>query len=182
MNMRYGRKRYERRNSGPTTFGLNITSMTDMFTILLVFLLQTYSTSEVQVEPEQGVKLPIANAEANLVQSLKVSLSPQELKLDGKTIASLQNSDFARMDIDPNDSNFIVPLFRELEKVNKAIQAKQAEAAAATGTTTPPKKEEEGKILLMADESLSYQVLRKVMYTASMAGFPKMKLATVVGN
>jgi biopolymer transport protein ExbD len=186
--MGYGRKRYERKSVGSSTFGLNITSMTDMFTILLVFLLQTYSTSDVQIIPEKGVKLPIANAEANPVKSIQVSLSSTELKLEGKTVASLQNSDFARPDIDPNDTNFILPLFKALEKANKDMQAKRLAASPAVpGAATPVAKvddppEETGRILLMADEALPYQVLRKVMYTASMAGFPKLKLATVVGN
>jgi biopolymer transport protein ExbD len=37
-------------------------------------------------------------------------------------------------------------------------------------------------VILKAEASMPYNVIRKVMYTASMAGFPKMKLATVVGN
>ena len=40
----------------------------------------------------------------------------------------------------------------------------------------------QGKILVKADQALPYGLLRKVMYTASMAGFPKMKMATVVGH
>ena len=175
--MGYGRRRYESKSNTSSTFGLNITSMTDMFTILLVFLLQTYTTSDVQVIPENGVRLPVANAEANPVEALKVSVSPTELKIDGKVVASLKDNDFARGDIDPNDTNFILPFFHALEAANKDIQAKRQAAS-----TDKAKTEEEGRILLQADESLSYQTLRKVMYTASMAGFPKLKLATVVGN
>lgn len=180
--MGYGRSRYSPKKNANSTFGLNITSMTDMFTILLVFLLQTYSTSEVQIIPENGVSLPVANAEANPVESLKVSLSPTELKIDGKLVASLQDKDFLKGDIDPNDTNFIMPLFKELEKANKDQQTKRE--TASVGADGKPKKmpDVEGKILLMADQTLSYQVLRKVMYTASMAGFPKLKLATVVGD
>lgn len=171
--MGYGRRRYEANLKTNSTFGLNITSMTDMFTILLVFLLQTYSTSQVQIDPVAGVNLPKSTTDANPVESLKLSLSATELKLGDRSLASLKNADFAGADVDPNDTNFILPLFRELERISKENTAKADKKAPEI---------EEGKILLQADQDLSYAVLRKVMYTASMAGFPKLKLATVVGE
>jgi biopolymer transport protein ExbD len=182
--MGYGRRRYLPGKKTNSTFGLNITSMTDMFTILLVFLLQSYSTSDV-VMPEQGVNLPQSSTEANPIESLRVSISPTELKIEGRTIASLKDADFAGADVDPHDSNFILPLFKELDKINKENVAKKAALTEADKDKTPARiveNTEAGKILLQADQSLNYAVLRKVMYTASMAGFPKLKLATVIGD
>ncbi|HEY8272404.1 MAG TPA: biopolymer transporter ExbD [Pseudobdellovibrionaceae bacterium] len=66
-----GRRRYELPKQ-KSTFGLNITSMTDMFTILLVFLLQTYSTSNVELIPESGMRLPASSSNTNPVESIKV--------------------------------------------------------------------------------------------------------------
>lgn len=172
--------------------------MTDMFTILLVFLLQTYSTADIQVLPEPGQALPLSNVEANPIMAVQVSVTKDELKIEDKVIAKLSQMDFTRTDIDPNDTNFIKPLFEALEKVAKDEKAKdekyQADKAAGTlpvvkdshGNTVPAPGPNvgilEGRILVKADQNLSYGVLRKVMYTASMAGFPKMKMATVVGN
>lgn len=192
------RRRYQPPTNNSSTFGLNITSMTDMFTILLVFLLQTYSTAEIQVLPDQGQQLPLSSSEANPVQSVQISVTRTELKVADRVIASLSNDDFAKADVDANDSNFIPVLFKELEKVAKEEKAKeeQYEKDLAAGTlpitkdqfghdVPQPKPNSgilEGKILVKADQNLSYGVLRKIMYTASMAGFPKMKMATVVGN
>ncbi len=162
--MRRSRFKLKAQNS---TFALNITSMTDMFTIMLVFLLQTYSTSDMQVIPEKDINLPVSNIEITPPKTMSVSLSRKELKLDGRTIASLDDGDFSKLDIDSHDMNFIKPLFNELSKLEKAE------------TTVGAK---EGNILMQADSSLSYQVIRKVMYTASMAGFPKLKMATVAGE
>jgi biopolymer transport protein ExbD len=170
--MGYGRRKLEIKKQN-STFGLNITSMTDMFTILLVFLLQTYATSEVQITPEQGMRLPSSSSEANPIKSVQLSLSNKELKLDGKTLATLNSDDFAKSDIDSNDSNFVLPLFKELQRISKENEAKGEQQA---------KDITEGLILIQADQSLPYQMLRKVMYTASMAGFPKVKLATVMGE
>lgn len=172
--MGYGRRKYEA-NKQNTTFGLNITSMTDMFTILLVFLLQSYATSEVQITPEQGMRLPSSSTDSNPVKSLQLSLSDKELKLEGKTIATLNNADFSKADIDGNDSNFILPLFNELRRISKENESKVEGQGKAKDVS-------EGLVLIQADQSLPYQMLRKVMYTSSMAGFPKMKLATVLGE
>ena len=162
-----GYKRRRPQTAQSATFGLNITSMTDMFTILLVFLLQSYSTSDVQITPEKGVNLPISSVQVNPVQSVKVSLSNSELKIGDRKIASLNNGEFSSADLEKLDSNFVRPLFAELEKISKDAK-------------TP--EEKEGRIMLLADSSLNYAVLRKVMYTASMAGFPKLKMATAVGE
>lgn len=148
------------------TFGLNITSMTDMFTILLVFLLQTYSTNDVPIDPVDGLRLPTSTTDRNPVDGIKISLSPTELKFDKVKIANVQNKMIESSAIDKNDSNFIKPLFDELQKFNKENE----------------KSTKIGKVLFQADQDLPYGVIRKVMYTASMAGFPNLKMVTVVGD
>lgn len=165
--MSYRRARFERKENSQS-FTLNITSMTDMFTILLVFLLQTYSTNEFKVEPEKGVSLPISSSYTEPTKAVKVSLSKNELTIEGRKIASLDaKGEFAAADLESSDTNFIKPLFTELEKISKTDQ-------------DPAIKE--GRLVFMADSSLPYNMIRKVMYTASMAGFPKLKMATVVGD
>jgi biopolymer transport protein ExbD len=176
------RKRYQPPTDRKGIFALNITSMTDLFTIMLVFLLQTYSTAEMQVTPDKGQDLPVSSAEANPILSLEISLTKNELKVADHTIASLKNLDFTRQDIDSHDSNFIVPLFQELTKIAKEEKEKDDQFQAGTSTKKANPGILDGRILMKADQNLSYGVIRKVMYTASMAGFPKMKMATVVGN
>ena len=165
--------------------------MTDMFTILLVFLLQTYSTNEVQIIPEKGVKLPISSSESNPIKAIQLTISKSELKIEGRKIASVNDNDINKADIDKNDPNFILPLFNELDKLAKELNNQPAPVKNADGTVTKdpnvkPNFNEtaivEGRILLQADSELPYSTLRKVMYTASHAGFPKLKLATVVGE
>lgn len=153
-----------------STFALNITSMTDMFTLLLVFLLQNFSTSSVEINPVIGMKLPVSNSYKNPVDILQVSVSMDEIRVADKVVATIKNRQIASVDIDPQDSNFIQPLFKMLQEHAKDPKAKKAD------------DQDNGQILLQADQGLPYQTLRKVMYTASMAGFPHVKLITVVGN
>ena len=149
------------------SFSLNITSMTDMFTILLVFLLQTFASADVQIDPVEGLRLPTSNTEKNPVNGVKITITKNELIIEKEKLAPIKNNEVDSAAIDPNDSNFIKPLFVALQKINK-------EAAAG--------KEKPGKILFQADQEVPYSTIRKDMYTASMAGFPNLKLVTVAGN
>lgn len=160
------RKRFSPDIKRNQTFGLNITSMTDMFTILLVFLLQNYSTNEVQLDPIADIRLPSSNTEKNPVDGIKINLSLKELHFDRLKLANVKDNKIESAAIDPNDSNFIKPLFDELQKFNKENE----------------KSKKIGKILFQADQDLPYSAIRKVMYTASMAGYPNLKMITVVGN
>ena len=148
------------------SFTLNITSMTDMFTILLVFLLQSFAAGEIHIDPVSGLRLPSSNSEKNPVNGVKISASPTEIKVDQLTVAGITDNQIVQSAIDPSDSQFIKPLFDELMKVNKADE----------------KLAKTGKILLQADQNLPYATLRKIMYTASMAGFPNLKLITTVSE
>ncbi len=162
------RRKYELRKKNGL-FALNITSMTDMFTILLVFLLQTYSSAEVQLSPDAAIRLPQSSTELNPVRGVKINLSKQDLKFDDKVIAQLENKDFKASDTQPSDNLFIQPLFDKLQEFN-AAQKDTEERKKIT------------QVLLQADAELPYHVVRKVFYTASMAGFPQMKMITMVGN
>ncbi len=164
------RRRYEVPIKKNSTFGLNITSMTDMFTILLVFLLQSYSTSEVELTQTQGLRLPSSASFVSPTQGLQISLSSKELKVGEKSVANLQGTSFNNVDLESSDPNFIKPLFDELDKIAKDENNKDK----------PHIKD--GKILFQADRTLPYSTLKKVMYTASMAGFPQLKLVTILGE
>lgn len=150
-----------------TTFFLNINSLVDMFTILLVFLLQTYSTAEVQLEPISGLRLPQSDSMQNPAQALKISLSQEELKVGNRIVAKLTDARFSDTETDNKDPQFLPGLFNELETLSKNSEDKHIK---------------EGQMLLQADARLPYDTLRKVLYTASMAGFPQLKLVTLVGN
>ncbi len=176
------KKRYKPASGPGGTFGININSMTDMFVLLLVFLLQFQNSSDVQINPDKDVLLPLSSSEANPVPGVQVQLSQSVLKVEEKSVAGISNLDFQKTDIDANDSNFITPLFSELSRLIENEKKKDVLAKAGDTTVKANVAILEGRMILIADSSYSYQTLRKVMYTASMAGFPKLKLATIASG
>lgn len=159
-----------KKNNRKAVFVLQLTSMVDMFTIMIVFLLKSYSTSAVHITPHEGLRLPSSTSYTDPTDSLKIVVSKKGLFVDDTQIVSLENDQFKKQDLDPNDSDFIKPFYEALDREATKVKslAKQNEAV-----------EFEGKVILQADSSLPYSLLRKVMYTSSLAGFADMRLATI---
>jgi biopolymer transport protein ExbD len=154
----------------PSTFRIQITSMVDMFVILLVFLLKSYSTSPVNINPSDKLTLPASSSAKNPVDVLNLSVSKIGIFVDNKKIVDLQDGNLDVKDVESTDTQFIRPLYAELD-----AQADKSRKIAAVNDTL----EFDGKVILQADRSLPYELLRKVMYTSMMAGYADVKIAVM---
>lgn len=153
------RARFNKKSN--TTFALNINSMTDMFTIMLVFLLQTYSTNSYDVIPKMGVKMPLSISDKTPEEAPMVSLAKEALYLNDKVIATLNNFDIASNLLDQGE--IIKPLLSELQALKQA-------------------KKEKEELILQVDKDCPYPKMKQVLSTASLAGFIKVRLAAISGN
>ena len=159
-----------KQNNKKATFTLQLTAMVDMFTIMIVFLLKSYSTSSVHITPQKGMKLPQSSSYTQPVEALKLVVSLDGIYVDDKQIIPLTEGQLANVDLDSNDPDFIRGLYEVLDK-----EAEKSKSIAEENT----EHEFEGKVVMQADARLNYALLKKVMYTSSMAGFADLKLATV---
>ena len=152
----------------PSTFKIQITSMVDMFVILLVFLLKSYSTSAVNITPDDKLRLPASSSTKDPVEALKLVVSKVGIFVDDKKVVSLQDGRIEATDIDATDTNFIRSLYTALD-----AQASKSKSIAKANETV----EFDGKVVMQADRDLPYELLRKVMYTSMMAGYADVKIA-----
>src|SRR3989338_8710764 len=81
---------------------LQITSMADVFMILLVFLLKTYSTGVSGITPPQGMRLPTSVKPEKIVEALKVEISESWVRLDGIPVITMDKYKFKAEDMDAN--------------------------------------------------------------------------------
>ena len=72
---------------------LNITSMMDMMTIILVFLLKSFSATEVTVTPSSNLKLPQSNADKQPSVALNVVVAKNAIVVDNKRVLDLEAYD-----------------------------------------------------------------------------------------
>lgn len=167
MRNRRGMNRYMDRRT-PSTFKIQITSMVDMFVILLVFLLKTYSTSPVNITPREGLRLAESNATKDPVDVVKLVVALDGVFVEEKKIMDLASGQVTEANLDKNDPSFLLGLYEALEE-----RAKLAKSISQVNDSF----EFDGQILVQADRGLSYEVLQKIMYTSMMAGYADVKLA-----
>jgi biopolymer transport protein ExbD len=154
----------------PSSFKIQITSMVDMFVILLVFLLKTYSTSPVNITPKDGMRLPESSSLTDPVDVVKLMVSEDGVFVEDKKVMELDKGRIPASMVDPKDASFLRALYDALDE-----HAKLAKGISAVNDSF----EFDGKILMQADRALTYDVLQKVMYTSMMAGYADVKLAVV---
>jgi biopolymer transport protein ExbD len=167
MASRKGMGKYMDRRS-PSSFKIQITSMVDMFVILLVFLLKTYSTSPVNITPKEGLRIPESTATADPIDVVKLIVSEDGVFVEDKKVMDLEKGRVPAAQVDRQDPSFLRPLFDALDE-----RAKLAKSISKVNDSF----EFDGKALMQADRSLPYAVLQKVMYTSMMAGYADVKLA-----
>lgn len=145
-------QRMARHHARRAKANLNMVSLMDIFTILVFFLLFS-STEEVQVLPEpRDLDLPESLAELEARESALIIVSGEELRLDGVTVARLDEV-----------------LGEEAPGVPALAQAFAARLAAGEDLGT--------EITIMGERTLPYRLLKRIMSTCTAADFERIALA-----
>lgn len=134
---------------------LNLIPMIDILSVLVSFLL-VYSTEVEILQNSEGIEIPESIVTAKPRESVVVMLTTQELLVQGQRVATLA-------DLRADRSATFRPLLQVLDRpriVSGGVQ-------------------EEQEVTVMADKSLPYELLKKVMQTATAAGFGKISFATI---
>jgi biopolymer transport protein ExbD len=176
---------------------LQITSMADIFTILLVFLLKTVSTGVTTVNPSIAV-LPEADAQDKVVETMKVEISAGSIQLGDKAVTLLKDFKFDQKDLESDGTPRSLNFALDQERTNRA-KALALKAASAPPTATPPVDPTKPadpnapqanvdpaddpanatKLLVMADQKTPYSTIKTVMDSAANNGFYDFKLVVV---
>jgi len=155
---------------------LNITSMMDMMTIILVFLLKSYSTQDISVAPSEDLELPVSTVKKNPEMAVNLIVSKKNIVVDGVPVLSLEKVDD---EDNPGQKKIQVP---EDQRNGQLIDAlldelsKKADTAKNIGQQSGSDEHAfKGRLLIQCDKKLPFEVLRQVMYTAGQAQFSEFK-------
>jgi biopolymer transport protein ExbD len=156
-------KKKQRRNGAAS---LNITSLMDVMTIILVFLLKSYSTEDISVAASEFLTLPVSSAQTAPKVAVNVVVSQRDILVDGQMILTIEPS---------ADGSWQIP---EAEKrgalISKLFDKLNEKAEVAKSIGDRSQNEElafKGQVLLQVDKKLPFSVIRDVMYTAGQAQF-----------
>lgn len=148
-----------------TEMSVNITSMMDMFTIILVFLLNSFGASAIDVQISKDLDLAKSSSTKPPTEITIIIVDTKNIIVDGKTVLTHDNGKINSAFLD--ESGFMLkPLYDELK--DKADKAKYIQK---NNTTF----EFEGKVLLQMHKELPFDLLRKVMYSAGQAEYSEFK-------
>ena len=151
---------------------LQLTAMVDMFTVLVVFLLQNYASTNQILPISDQVQLPKATSTAQLIPSLVVIFSTDGVIFNGQQMASFSEV--------KKDQDWVIELLRE--KVSQEIKSLKKEIKNDFVVT---KKEGATRIFpyekltLQADENIEFLSIKKVMYTLTEAGIKEINFAVI---
>lgn len=139
---------------------LQITSMADIFTIILVFLLKTTAAGVASVSPN-GATLPIGRAGEITKETLKVEVSKDGITVDDKSVMSLTNFELPLTEVIENGMSQSV--YQAFIGKRKGHQEGNAES----------------ELLVLADENTPYSTLKTVLASAANSGFVDLQLVVV---
>ena len=151
-------KRAERKARNHTGLDMNLVSLIDIFTILIFFLMS--STGVEILATARAVKLPESTAEKTPRETVVVTVSANEIVVDGRKVAAVA-------DVIAAEGDLIEPLKAELD-LQAGRQVIRTENQSQAKTLT-----------IMGDKDIPYRLLRKVMVTAARANFSDVSFAVV---
>jgi biopolymer transport protein ExbD len=136
--------------------GLSLTSLMDVFTILVLYLLVNQSTGTV-LEPPPEIKLPNSVTETAPRETLVVSVSDDEVWVKDTRVASVQ-------EVLASEEDLIEPIRDRMIELKGSL-ASVGEAA------------EQKEVTIMGNRAIHFKVLKRVMTSCTAAGFTKISLA-----
>lgn len=163
--------RFSRGKKKQKTFDIDITSLLDILTIMLVFLLQSYNSSGVIINVPKEIELPRSASETLNNFGVNIQVSKTQIWVDD---AEVVNSDLPNEQMYDEEGRRIVPLYNELVKIKETIKQSQK--------LSPQAKSFSGVANLVIDKSLKYNYLKKVMYTCAAAGFKEFKFVVLTAE
>jgi biopolymer transport protein ExbD len=138
---------------------LNLIPLIDILSVMVAFLL-VYSTEVEVIQNSKGIEIPQSIAQTTPKQSVVVMITKTDLFVQGEFITTVA-------DIRADKSALVAPLRDALKRpllVGKEMTEKDLAAR---------------EITIMADKSLPYDVLKRVMATCTDADYGKISLAVI---
>jgi len=151
-------RRMER--SRKKVIGLNLTSLMDVFTILVFFLLANSSSNEVLSTPKH-IELPDSVVESKPRETVVIMVGPETVLVQGEAVAKTPEL------IEDRRAN-IPEITERLDLLERNIIGINSRTAIASKEVT-----------ILADKTIPFNVLKKIMTTCTGSGYGRISLAVI---
>lgn len=137
-----------------------LTSLMDVFTILVFFLLVNSGSVEIMEAP-RNVSLPVSKVETKPRETVVIFVSPEDVLVQGKLVASVS-------DILAGKDGAVDPITAQLAALKERIIGDSTAAVAGSDEVT-----------ILADKSVPFAVIKTIMSTCTNEGYEKVSLAVI---
>lgn len=151
-------KRMSRNRAKPTR--MNLTSLMDVFTILVFFLLVNSANTEVLETPKQ-IELPASTIEEKPRETVVIFVSPTEITVQGEVVAQVS-------EVIASDRQNILPIAQRLAVLSESVIGLRTRNVADSQEVT-----------VLADKGVPFRVVKKVMSTCTSQGYGRISLAVL---
>ncbi|MGB5616998.1 MAG: biopolymer transporter ExbD [Desulfobacterales bacterium] len=158
--MRSSRRMRRMGRNRKITTGLLLTSLMDIFTILVFFLLFHSSGSDVQ-EPPRDIHLPESVIESKPRETVEITVSPELVIVQGKAVIGTP-------ELLDAESETVAEITERLEQLQRNI------IGISTKTVVESKE-----VTILADKTIPFRALKKIMSTCTGSGYGKISLAVI---
>jgi biopolymer transport protein ExbD len=150
------------RKFGQREGGLNITSLMDMFTIILVFLLKSFAAEGQLMTQPENLRLPLSSSIKTPSEvSLTVIVDPDHILVDNQVVAYTAQ-------VASQDSLIVQTMLANLEEKRK----RETQMALFLD-----QEADQGKVIVQIDRFIPYDIMFKVMVTCGFAGYSNVSFA-----
>lgn len=140
--------------------GLNLTALMDVFTILVFFLLFHSGSGDIMEAPRH-IKLPDSSVETKPRETVVIMVSPQVVLVQGEAVISTPEL------LDPKIET-VSEITERLKQLERSIIGISTKTVA-----------ESMEVTILADKTIPFKVLKKIMLTCTGSGYGKISLAVV---
>jgi biopolymer transport protein ExbD len=138
--------------------GLNLTSLMDVFTILVFFLLFNSAGNEVLETPKQ-IKLPDSVVESKPRETVVILVTPEMVVVQGEAVANTA-------ELLDDKIERIAGLTERLRQIERSV------IGISTRTVAEGKE-----VTILADKGIPFTILKKIMSTCTDSGYGRISLA-----
>ncbi|MNL07117.1 Biopolymer transport protein ExbD/TolR [compost metagenome] len=168
----------KRKGKRDVTALLSLTAMVDMFTVLVIFLLQNYNTTgEILYIPKEVV-LPKASSVKELKPSHVVTISSKEILLDKDVVATFEDvKGTEEWEITKLKEELTAALAKSKAEAESKLQNKIRDAVETTKGESTEEQNAWSKVTIQSDKDVDFLTVKKVLFTVTEAGAGEINFA-----
>ncbi len=155
--------RKSRGRHGFKTAKPQLTSLVDVMTVLLIYMIQSFSGEGEIITSTKDLQLPYSSAKKKPELTVTISITNKDILIENERVASVDAVLATDDMIIPSLSVWLADRRTKTEKIEKY------------STKTKFK----GDITILGDKRIRFRLLKKIMYTCGQEGFNNFKLAVL---